>query len=161
VGDGGFHAYQSSSVRHWSERREVARQWLAQKGAQYEMTYGAVDKVGYLLKVIATEGTEPDCKWALELVASLDATYVLADKAYDSDDIIFSLSARGIVPIIPPKINRKFQRSYDKNIYKKRHIIENLFLKMKGWRSISTRYFKNIHSFVSTFRIRSISLFTA
>ncbi|MDR2420417.1 MAG: hypothetical protein LBD40_03905, partial [Puniceicoccales bacterium] len=49
----------------------------------------------------------------------------LADKAYDSDEIIFSLSSRGIVPIILPKINRKSQRFYDKNIYKKRHVIEN------------------------------------
>ncbi|MDR0444771.1 MAG: hypothetical protein LBG98_00560 [Puniceicoccales bacterium] len=83
------------------------------------------------------------------------------DTLYDSDDIILSLSSRGIVPTIPLKINRKSHRSYDKNIYKKRHIIENTFLKMKEWRSISTRYFKNIHSFVSVFYIRSISLFAA
>jgi transposase len=89
----------------------------------------AVDKVGHPLKVMATEGTEPDCKRALEWVTPLDASCLLADKAYDSDDII--LSSRGIVPIIPPKINRKSQRPYDKNIYKKRRIIENFFLKMK------------------------------
>jgi transposase len=110
---------------------------------------------------MATEGTEPDCKRALEWVASLDATYVLVDKAYDSDDIILSLSSRGTVPIIPPKINRKFQRPYDKNVYKKRPVIEKFFLKMKEWRSISTRYFKKIHSFVSAFHIRFISLFAA
>jgi transposase len=79
-----------------------------------------VDKVGHPLKVIATEGTEPDYKRALELVASLDATCVLADKAYDADEIIFSHAA--LFPIISPKINRKSQRPYDKNIYKKRHI---------------------------------------
>jgi transposase len=121
----------------------------------------AVDKVGHSLKVIATEGTEPDCKQTLEWVASLDITCVLADKAYDSDGIVFSLSSHGIVPIIPPRINRKSQRPYDKNIYKKRPVIENFFLKMKEWRSISTRYFKNIHSFVSAFYVRFISLFAA
>jgi hypothetical protein len=52
-----------------------------------------VDKVGHPLKVIAIEGTEPDCKRALELVAFLDATCVLADKAYDADEIIFSHAA--------------------------------------------------------------------
>ncbi|MDR0445033.1 MAG: transposase [Puniceicoccales bacterium] len=98
---------------------------------------------------------------ALELVASLDTTCVLADKAYDSNEIISFLSARGIVPIIPPRINRKFRRLYDKNIYKKRHIIENTFLKMKEWRSLSTRYFKNILSFVSAFHTCSISLWAA
>jgi transposase len=79
----------------------------------------------------------------------MDATCVLANKAYDTDDIILSLSSRGIVPIIPPRMNKKSQRPYDKNIYKKRHVIENFFLKMKEWRSISTRYFKNIHSLKS------------
>jgi transposase len=88
-----------------------------------------VDKVCRPLRVIATEVTEPACKWALEWVASLAAGCVLADKAYDADEIIFSLPARGIVPIIPPKINRKSQRPYDKSIYKKRPVIENFSLK--------------------------------
>ncbi|MDR0445045.1 MAG: IS5/IS1182 family transposase, partial [Puniceicoccales bacterium] len=78
-----------------------------------------------MAKVMATEGTEADYKRALKLVAFLNAACVLADKAYNSDDIILSLSSRGIVPIIPPKINRKSQRPYDKNIYKKRPVIEN------------------------------------
>jgi IS5 family transposase len=84
----------------------------------------AVGKVGRSLRVMTTEATEPDCKRALELVAALDADYILADKAYDSDEIICSLSSRGIVPIIPSKIDRKSQRSYDRNIYKKRPIIK-------------------------------------
>jgi transposase len=96
----------------------------------------------------------------LELVSSVDTKFVLADKVYDPDEIIFSLSSQGIGPIIPPRVNRNFQRLYDKNIYKKRHVIENIFLRVKEWRSLSTRYFKNISSFVSALHIRSISLFT-
>jgi transposase len=95
-----------------------------------------VDKAGHPLRVITTEGTEPNCKWALELASSLDAKCILADKAYDSDDIILSLFSRGFVPLIPPKINRKFQRLYDNNIYNKRHFIENTFLKVKEWFSL-------------------------
>jgi transposase len=118
----------------------------------------AVDKTGRPIRVIATEGTEPDSKRALELVDSIDANYVLADKAYDADEIIHSLAFRGIIPTIPPRINRKVQRPYDRAIYKKRHVVENTFLRMKEWRSISTRYSKNIRSFVALFHIRSISL---
>ncbi|MDR2778767.1 MAG: transposase [Puniceicoccales bacterium] len=116
-------------------------------------------KAGHPLRVIATEDTEPDCMRALELVSSVDTKFVLADKVYDSDEIIFSLSSQGIGPIIPPRVNRNFQRLYDKNIYKKRHVIENTFLRVKEWRSLSTRYFKNISSFVSALHIHSISLF--
>jgi hypothetical protein len=56
---------------------------------------------------MATEGTEPDCKRALEWVASLDATYVLVDKAYDSDDIIPKLG-KIIKHLQPPKKPVKF-----------------------------------------------------
>jgi hypothetical protein len=35
---------------------------------------------------------------------------------------------------------------------------ENTFLKMKVWRPLSARYFKNIHFFVSAFHVRSLSL---
>jgi hypothetical protein len=62
----------------------------------------------------------------------LDTGYVLADKAYDSEEIIFSLSFWDIVPIILPKINRKSQRFYDKNIYKKRPIIEKFVPQNEG-----------------------------
>jgi transposase len=120
-----------------------------------------VEKLGPPLGVLATEATEPDCKQALALVVSLDARCVLADKAYDSDSIIFSFASCGIVPVIPPRINRKSQRSYDKAIYKYRPVIENTFLRMKEWRSFSTRYFKNVLSFVSAFPIRSLSLLAA
>ncbi|MDR0444883.1 MAG: transposase [Puniceicoccales bacterium] len=127
VGDDGCHAYQNSPARHQSEGRQSGNG--SHKRRLHTKLHVAVDKVGHPLKVMATEGTEPDCKRALEWVTPLDASCLLADKAYDSDDII--LSSRGIVPIIPPKINRKSQRPYDKNIYKKRRIIENFFLKMK------------------------------
>ncbi|MDR2778809.1 MAG: transposase [Puniceicoccales bacterium] len=157
MGDGGFHPRQSSSARYWSKGRQPG-DGSHKRGFNTKL-HVAVGKAGHPLRVIATEGTEPDCKRALELVSFVDAKFVLADKAYDSDEIIFSLSPRGIVPIIPPRVNRNFQRLYDKNIYKKRHVIENTFLRVKEWRPLSTRYFKNISSFASAFHIRSISLF--
>jgi IS5 family transposase len=99
VGDDGFSTHQSSPAWHWSEGRHSGND--SHKRGLYTKLHVVVDKVGHPLKVIATEGTEPDCKLALELVAFLDTTCVLADKAYDFDDILFSLSAHGIVPIIP------------------------------------------------------------
>jgi transposase len=129
-------------------------------GMKLRMT---VEKLGHPLRVLTTEGTEPDCKRALDLVASLDARCILAGKVYDSDKVISSLSTRGIVPVIPPKIKsqRSYDNSYDKNIYKKRHIVENTFLRTKAWRSLSTRYFKNVLSFFSTFHVHSLSLLAA
>jgi transposase len=92
----------------------------------------AMDKAGHPLRVIVTEGTESDCKRALELILSLDAGCVLADKAYDFDEIILALFSNSTIPLISAKINRNLQCLYNKNIYKKRHLIENTFLKVKA-----------------------------
>ncbi|MGI2299105.1 IS5/IS1182 family transposase, partial [Candidatus Cardinium hertigii] len=66
----------------------------------------------------------------------------------------------GIVPVIPPKKNRKIKRDFDKNLYKFRHLVENMFLKIKQWRGISTRYAKNTASFLAAVQIRCIHLWT-
>ncbi|MGI2298393.1 IS5/IS1182 family transposase, partial [Candidatus Cardinium hertigii] len=65
---------------------------------------------------------------------------------------------KGIVPVIPSKKNRKTKRYFDKNLYKFRHLIENMFLKIKQWRGISTRYAKNTASFLAAVQIRCIHL---
>ena len=50
--------------------------------------------------------------------------------------------AAGIAPPMPPKSNRKEPRVYDKALYKPRHLIENLFEKIKHYTAIATRYDK-------------------
>ena len=64
----------------------------------------------------------------------------------------------GIQVVIPPKKSRKEQREYDKEVYRVRHLVENTFLHLKGWRGIATRYAKNVSSFASAVHIRCIFL---
>ncbi|MDR2778679.1 MAG: hypothetical protein LBB16_00075 [Puniceicoccales bacterium] len=80
-----------------------------------------MDRVGYPPRVIATEGTEPNYKQALELVSSLDTRFVLRTRPTTPTKLPFPFSpfSPGIIPVIPPWINRNFQRCYDKSIYKK------------------------------------------
>jgi transposase len=59
---------------------------------------------------------------------------------------------------IPPRENRKVKRSYDKHLYKQRHLVENAFYHLKRWRSIATRYAKRASSFLVAVQIRCISL---
>jgi transposase len=61
-------------------------------------------------------------------------------------------------PVIPPRKNRRTQRSYDKDLYKWRHIVENTFLHLKDWRGIATRYAKNVKSFIAAVQIRCLML---
>ena len=53
-----------------------------------------------------------------------------------------SESPKDMNPVIPPRKNRKTQRTYDKELYKLRHLVENAFLYLKQWRGIATRYTK-------------------
>ena len=67
-----------------------------------------------------------DCKEAIPLIQNLPCKVLLADRGYDSDEIVEHAKNSGIQPIIPPKKNRKVQRKYDKNLYKKRHLSKTL-----------------------------------
>lgn len=81
---------------------------------------------------------------------------MIADKGYDSQDIIDKAEAQGIIAVIPPRKNRKYQRFYDKDLYKTRHLVENAFLYLKQWRGIATRYAKNASSFLAAVQIRCL-----
>jgi transposase len=63
--------------------------------------------------------------------------------------------------VIPPKKNRKDQRSWDAELYKLRHLVENSFLHLKRWRGIATRYAKNTASFLAAVHIRCLALWLA
>ena len=41
------------------------------------------------------------------------------------------------------------QRSYDRDLYKARHLIENFFAKLKQFRAIATRYDKTARNFLA------------
>jgi transposase len=110
------------------------------------------------VRCIITEGTRADCKEASKLIEGIDAEHLLADKAYDTNDIVEQAKDHGMVPVIPPKKNRKEKRAYDKDLYKLRHLVENAFLKLKGWRGIATRYAKNAKSFLSAVHMRCLAL---
>ena len=110
------------------------------------------------LRMIITEGTTADCTQAIPLIEGFEAKHLLADKGYDSDEIVAAALARNINPVIPPKRNRKQLRDYDKELYKLRHPVENPFLHLKQWRGVATRYAKNSPSFLAICQIRAMVL---
>ena len=65
---------------------------------------------------------------------------MLADKGYDSDDVRAGLLLKGILPVIPPKANRKEAIACDYRAYKGRYRVERMFNKLKQLRRIATRY---------------------
>ncbi len=110
------------------------------------------------VRVIITEGTTSDCSQANALIDGINAEYLMADRAYDTNEILEKVESNGIVAVIPSKKNRKNKRYYDKYLYKLRHLVENAFLALKRWRRIATRYAKNASSFIAAVQIRCILL---
>ena len=72
--------------------------------------------------------------------------------------LIFKAVEARMIPVIPPKKNRKQLRDYDEYLYKLRHLVENAFLLLKRWRGIATRYAKNASSFAAAVQIRCIAI---
>jgi transposase len=110
------------------------------------------------VRVLVTAGTVADCKQAVALIEGFTAGYLLADRGYDSNEIVRKAVSAGMQVVIPPRKNRKKQRNYDKDLYKLRHMVENAFLHLKRWRGIATRYAKNTESFLAAVQIRCIML---
>jgi transposase len=83
------------------------------------------------------------------LSASPPAQELLADRGYDSNRVRAALRERGIAACIPSTKSRKTPLPYDKELYRQRHRIENMFGRLKDWRRIATRYDRCAHAFFS------------
>ena len=112
------------------------------------------------VRLAVTEGTAADCSLALPLIKGIEAECLLADKAYDTNEIIAAATKLGMDPVIPPKRNRKEQRDYDRALYKLRHLVENGFLEFKQWRGIATRYAKRTASYLAACQLRAVMIWS-
>lgn len=110
--------------------------------------------------MLLSEGQMSDYKGAALLVAVLPkAKELLADRGYDAGWFRAALREKGIVPCIPSKKNRKIQIEYDRQLYKQRHKIENMFGRLKDWRRIAMRYDRCAHTFFSAICIAATVIF--
>ena len=96
-----------------------------------------------------TEGQVHDVQGADVLLPELAERIgmLFADDA--SIRVLDVLKANGVEAVIPPKSNRTEKKNYDREKYKWRHLIENLFQKLKQFRGIATRYDKLAESYIS------------
>ena len=150
---------QSASACCWSGGRQSGHE--PHKRGLNTKLHLAVDAHGMPLRAIITQGTTADCIPAAHLIDGFSAQCLLADKGYDTDDVLRQVQEQGMLPVIPPKRNRRDCRAYDSHLYKARHLVENAFLHLKRWRGIATRYAKNTDSFLAAVHIRCIFLWTS
>jgi transposase len=84
----------------------------------------------------------------------LEAEALIGDKAFDAEArVIAPLERAGKTAVIPPKAGRRDPRPYDRDLYEARHLIENLFAKLKQYRAIATRYDKRARNFLAAIHL--------
>ena len=102
------------------------------------------DGLGNPLRFMLSSGNRNDICMAETLLEPFDlrGKLILADKGYDSNKFVRWIEARGGIAVIPSRIIAKEPRNTDWYTYKERHLVENLFLKLKNNRRFATRYEK-------------------
>ncbi|HEY8611618.1 MAG TPA: IS5 family transposase [Roseomonas sp.] len=106
-----------------------------------------IDALGNLVRFVLLPGQRHDTIGVPPLIEGITFGALLGDRAFDVDWLRAELDARGAAAVIPPKANRKARFDFDRETYRWRHLIENLFAKLKGFRAIATRYDKTDTSF--------------
>jgi transposase len=108
-----------------------------------------VDAVGNPLHLILSAGQEADSPWAIPLITDTEFSTLLADKGYDSNELLTFVKDRGAESCIPPKSNRLYPQTYDAHLYKERNLVERFFQKIKQYRRLATRYEKTSRNFLT------------
>ena len=146
--DGSYiRAHQHASGARRGEDRAIGRS----RGGATTKIHLAVDAHGHPIDFEITGGEVHDSQAAPELIDLVGkAEYLIADKGYDSDSIRNKAREHGIKPVIPKRRNAKQPNpDFDCYLYKLRHLVENMFARLKQFRSIATRYEKLARNFES------------
>jgi transposase len=118
--------------------------------------HAVCDALGNPTDFILTPGNAHDLDGADILIPKLKSDALLADKAYYAEErVLAKLDKMGITPVISARSNIKSPRSYDKHLYKARHLVENFFEKLKQYRAIATRYDKRAANFLGAIYLAS------
>jgi len=118
----------------------------------------AVRGLGCPVRFTVTAGQAGDAPQAKGLIDGMPAGAVIADAAYDSDDIRDEIAAKKAQAVIPNNPSRAAKHPIDEHLYKARHLIECCFSKLKHFRRIATRYDKTVQNFLSMIAVAAIVL---
>ena len=117
-----------------------------------------MDAYGYPVYMMISEGQRNDINFAVPVLehVNIENSSVLADRGYDSNELIDYIYGRSGDPTIPSRKGAKYQRRCDWWLYKERHLVEKFFLKLKAFRRIATRYDKLAFTYMGFICLASI-----
>ena len=101
------------------------------------------------MRFALTGGQASDGPQAVLLLRGIEAGAMLAEKGYESNRILGFIRSSGATAVLPPKANRKEPWEYDRELYRRRNLIERAFNKLKHCRRNATRYDRRSICFLS------------
>ena len=137
------------------------RRWAAGARGQAEEDIGrsrgglttkigaAVDGVWQkIINLVRAPGQRHESGLAVGMLGSVEGVTVIADRAFDADGFRDVLAGRGCTAVIPAKKNRRNPFKLNREAYRWRHVIENVFARLKDFVRITLRKDKTTASYL-------------
>jgi transposase len=118
----------------------------------------AVRGLGCPVRFTLTAGQKGDAPQAGGLIEGFDAEAVMADAAYDSDQLRQTIADKGAIPVILNNPLRAKKHPLDKHLYAQRHLVECCFSKLKHFRRVATRFEKTARNYLAVVTLAAIVL---
>ena len=129
------------------------------RGGLTTKIHALVDASGLPILLKLTEGQAHDGRSAQDMLGTLGrGDVLLADRAYDSDELRRSLALRGAkanVRLMPNRVNLP---PFSKRLYRQRNLVERFFNKLKHFRAVATRYDKRDDNYLASVKLPSIRI---
>jgi transposase len=126
------------------------------RGGLTTKIHALVDAEGLPITLKLTEGQAHDGRSATNMLDQLvEGQILLADHAYDSDELRQSLDQRGAWANVKPMPSRKNIPSFSPFLYRYRNLVERFFNKLKHFRAVATRYDKRADNFLAGIKLAS------
>ncbi len=129
------------------------------RGGLTTKIHALVDALGRPIHLKLTEGQAHDGRSAADMFATVKAVNILlADRAYDSDNLRNRLAARGAWGNTRPMPNRIRHPIFSTWVYRQRNAVERFFNKLKHFRAIAIRYDKRDDNFLASIQLASMRI---
>ena len=123
------------------------------KGGMTTKILALTDALGNLVRFVLLPGQRFDTVGVPPLIDGLAFGALIADTAFDTNDLVADLNERGAKIGIAQHPRRTTPLAIDREMYKWRHLIENFFCKLKDFKRIALRADKTDQSFAAMIHI--------
>lgn len=158
-------AIDGSFVQTYSKKKEAGSAYWGKTEAHGFKLHALIDAQTEIpVAIVVTDGKRHDSQLLIPLCKKLTGyhlkpSYVIADKGYDSDDLIFFIAKKlGALASIPIRARQKQKglnlttkeqgRTSDKAVYRKRTSVERVFSYLKGSYHLGKEKMRGITNFL-------------